>query len=1448
MAHKLDAEQRHATDAEREVLAKWSSWGAIPDVFDTSKARWQPLRDELHALSGDDGMRAASRTTINAHYTHPELVERIWGAVTDLGFTGGDVLEPGSGIGTFIAKAPPTAKMTGIELDPSTAKISTALHPTATIKAESFAETRLPRGSFDAAVGNVPFANVSLHDPHFNRGGHSMHNHFIIKSLELTKPGGVVAVLTSRYTMDAQDPAARIELARHGELIAAARLPTGAHHEMAGTQAVTDLLIFRTHDTTDADRDQDPSWLTTTMWHADGQELPINTYWHDHPDRVLGQMRIGTGMHGSATLNVTRDNLTDVPTDLQAALAPAIEHANATGRGWNPTQTQTATPTAAPTLEPPSPDMWDGHLTSTGEEFWAVNDGQWEPVKVPKTHRAELRSLLALRDHAVQLVDSENATTGHDPHTETARAATKRAYETYTHKYGPLNRFNERATGRVNDDGEAIYARVLPTAVRVFDQDPHAALVFALEDYDAGTGTATQAGILSQRVISATTPVTRTDDPGEALNISLNTHGRVDLPVIADLLDTSQQDARTRLADLVFDDPDTGTLEPATTYLSGNVRDKLDHARTAATQDPRFTANVTALQAVQPTDLGMDEIQARLGASWIDADTHQTFLRETLNDPHLRVEHAGGNMWSVDGKKHSVEATSTWGTDRKAAPALVQSVLEQREILIYDTDIDGKRHLNPDASAAAQEKATALQERFSEWVWEDPQRATRLHDTYNRTFNSLRLPDYSTDGQRLTFPGLAAHFTPRDHQRAAVARMLSQQSTGLFHEVGAGKTAAMAMGATELKRLGLVDKPVVVVPNHMLRQFRSEWLELYPSAKLLAGGRDDLTPANRKRFVARAATHDWDAVIITHSAFQRLPVRTDTEAAYRDKELQSLRAALASSNDGPGLSVKRLEKKLLAKEEQSRKLLAKSARDPGLTFEATGIDYIIYDEAHGCKNLSTNSNIPGAVAADHITATWQQHRDRSYLGEDGQPHPTPGALQLVFADQGTPNPNREFDAYNELKNQLVQRGMPAEQIRFIHEADSPAAKARLFAEARNGHVAVLIGSTQKMGVGTNVQTRMAAIHHLDAPWRPADVAQRNGRGIRQGNQHEHVDIKVYVTERSFDAFMWQGLERKSKFVNSFMKGDLDVREINDIGGESLSFAEVKALASGDPLILDKAAADQDLAKYQRLQRSWARNQTNLRAIIHNAEGTITRNEHLLPKAEAAAAAVTDTSGDRFAAVVNDRTYRKRADAAAAIQNRLAPQRHNARWLREPVELGHLISVGGQHIDAKLTPDNPPQLTTWVRDLPQTTRHTPLMNVINDASGFVRSTEHQAHKVTALPQTLTTETAEARTRLAAAEEGLAKPFKHETALADAKAEVDRITTKMNAAAADNPQPRTKTADPQQEAGQDTATTRPASLEQIRTNLNQTRRYTNQPPSLQPDAGQTPPSQQPPHHTL
>lgn len=1577
------------------MLAGWRSWGAVPQIFDEDTARAHRLR----GLLTDAQWQAARRTTINAHYTDPAIAAAIWQVALDLGFeAGGRVLEPGCGSGVFIGAAPvPVRTFAGVELDPVTAAITQALYPQAAIRTESFADSRYPENAFHLTIGNVPFAKITLHDPVHNSGRHSMHNHFIIKSLALTRPGGLVAVLTSRYTLDAENDASRREMHARADLLAAVRLPSGAHRRYAGTEAVTDLVIFQVRPPGTPPGPDD--WLTSVPHPQLGV---LNRYWAAHPEAVLGRQRLDAhGLHGRTSLVVDPDqDLTGLPARITRT---ALDLAAARLSQMPPAATPPAPPEPAavveaslPQLDPPGTGApgFDGHLVRRDDGTWyELDGGVLRPVTVPASCAVELAVLVRLRDAVLAVLEAEAATRDDTPALTEARTHLARSYRRYQATYGPINRVTVTTTTRLDKAGNPITTRRYPAAARIFRSDPHSATVRALELYDEATGAATPAAILTRRVLSAHTIRDRAETPEDALAICLDTLGRVELPRIAALLGLAEpEQARTQLGTLVFDDPVTATLVPAAAYLSGNVRAALAAAQDAATQDPRYQVNVEHLGRVIPPDLTSSEIVASLGAIWIPASDIRDFLTDVLGASDVIVDHLGGAKWKIrGGASYAPAATVTWGTSRINAYELAERLMCQKKIIVHDLvpDANGRDVdvVNPVETEAAAAKADALQARFREWIWSDPARETRLTRVYNDTFNALVLRSYDTDGQRLSLPGLAADFTPHPHQRAAVARMIGEPSVGLFHAVGAGKTAEMVMGATELRRLGLVTKPAVIVPNHMLEQFTREWLQLYPAANILAAATDDLRGEARPTFIARAATGDWDAVILTQGAFAAIPVSPDGQRAYLQTEVDLHRTQLerARAAKVSALSLKQMEGALIRLEERIKRRLDHKT-DPGLTWEQLGIDYLIVDELHLYKNLAITSNIqdvardgsdratdldmkinllraaagPGgrvltgatatpiantmaeawvmqkylrpdllhdtgltdfdswaatfgqtvtklemrpagdgfrvkdrfaafqnvpellamwhvpadvktsrdlglpvpAIARDHtgrrtpevvaipmtdaqgafmttlaeraeqirmravtpdidnmlkvsgdgrkagldlrllttapttpaadpglfpelgkldvaaarIHRIWADHRADTYPAS-----PTPGSLQIVFCDLGTPTDER-WNVYHALRDLLTEHGMDPARIRFIHDAKTDAAKGRLFAQCRAGEVDVIIGSTAKMGVGTNIQHRAVALHHLDCPWRPADVEQREGRILRQGNHHTEVQILRYVSEGSFDAFMWQGVARKAAFIDQIMHATLGARTAEDLDsdGEQFDYATVTAVASGNPLLLQRAEAAADLDKLARLAAAHERNQGARRVAIRDADHAIATLSDLSERLAPAIAATTPTAGDAFTAHVDNLTYTARPDAAAAARRVINTHAAALGPLRPAVDLPALARLGGHTLDAALTRTPATagiSLTITVHDLPEARFSLPL-DAMPDGHGLITRAENLLTGLPALLASTRTRLETARRDRAEASTELGQPFPHTEQLHAAQARLDQIDAALN----------------------------------------------------------------------
>ncbi|WP_181019991.1 DEAD/DEAH box helicase family protein [Nonomuraea typhae] len=1559
---RLDDDGRAATAAEQAILARWSGWGAVPQVFSRRPQHLEQFGEQqarLRELLTDAEYAAARRSMLNAHYTDAEIVQAIWAGLARLGFAGGRVLEPGCGSGNFIAFAPTGAQMTGVEVDPTTAAVAARLYPDAQVVCESFADTRAPAGHFDAVVGNVPFGKVALTDRRHNPSGHSIHNHFIIKALHLTRPGGIVAVLTSRYTLDAQSPAARREMATLGELVAAVRLPSGAHQKAAGTAVVTDLLLLRRSDGT---RSPDAAgWEQVRPMEVAGGTAVINEYFAAHPEMVLGELRLERGAYSREELQVRgtgpigavlRETLTRVAGD-------AREH----GLVMTPRPEQERPADQPPLVLTGLEERYEGTITALPDgRFTRLADGVQQPYQPPNSQASELAALIGLRDVAQQLLQLQASFRDEGDLEAGLRAELNARYDSYLAAYGPINRFSlsERAD---KSTGEIKTVRLRP-GQGGFRRDPFSALVYALEHFDAATQVATKADVFHQRVIVPRTQRLGADSPADALAICWDAHGEIRMEEIARLLGVpTVEQARAELRTLVFDDPDSGQVVAAADYLSGNVRAKLEAARAAAADDSRFEANVAALEPVIPAELGPGEIEVQLGATWVGAGYVQQFLREILDDEYVRVDHIDGSMWKVyDGSKSSVLATSTWGTRRYPAPDLAEALLTHRPIKVYNV-YDDKRVFNAEASTEANEKAAELNEKFGEWVWQDPHRTAHLLRVYNDTFNALVPRSY--DNVPVSVDGMAATLTMRPHQVAAAARVIAEGDVGLFHAVGAGKTIEMVASAAKLKQLGKASKPCVVVPNHMLEQVGREWLQVQPRARILAVGSDDFTKDRRREFVARCATGDWDAVIMTQSVFERIPLGVDAQRAYLSQEKERTRAWLerASEGDFDKRTIKRMELALQRAEERLKKTLD-SIKDAGLSFEETGIDYLLIDEAHHYKNLFTPSAISDAaisrpsgkasdlhmklhylrgrygrgvvtlatatpiankmtegyvmtrylrpdlleasglsdfdswasafgrvvteiemapeggsfraksrfarfinlpdfqrqwrafadvrtqedlqlpipqlrgerpetvvipagpelvgfiqqlgaraeevrsgsveawvdnmlkitgegraasldlrllgkdpgelpskaqVAADHIAAIWREHRERVYYTADGSEHPVKGAFQLVFADLGTPKPEA-WNFYDELRAQLVARGMPREMIGYIQDAKSDADKAKLFQACRNGQVAVLIGSTDTMGVGTNVQTRAVALHHLTCPWRPADIEQRDGRILRQGNHNDEVRILRYVTERSLDAYSWQTVERKQRFISQVIKGDAGEREVEDgFGREELSYAEVKALATGDPRMLDKAHTDMELARLMRLERAHRRNQSSLYTTIAASNEQIQKLTAEIAVIDMALTRRLDTRGDAFAMTVAGQRHTKRGEASEHLKSLALAEARNALLGRPHV--APVGELGGFEVSVRIFRLSFSDLSITVRldGLPQGSHRWDLPEMEQaSATGLITRLENKLAGLEGLRISHVQHIQRHHEEIGRAQENLTKPFPHHQALQEVRA--------------------------------------------------------------------------------
>lgn len=1638
---RVQSEDRAASTAEQETLARWTSWGALPKVFDESAAEFDGLREQLRGLLNDTEWTAASRTTLNAHYTSPAYASAMWRALQGLGFEGGQVLEPGCGAGVFMGLAPKGARMTGVELDPVTAGIAQALYPDVTVRTESFARSPFQDGTFDAVIGNVPFADTRLLDHNHNpQRRYSMHNHFILKSLALTRPGGMVAVLTSRWTLDALDDSARRDMLQMADMVTAVRLPTGAHRQVAGTDAVTDLVVFRVRGDDERPPAVEPSWLLTTEVDVPRKENPdelvetdVNMWFREHPELVLGELQVGHGMYNATTLQVRAEDLSRVGESLERALAGQVRDARAAGLVFTDSAAPQPSPerVVAPVAGAGAIDAFDGYISRDAEgRFWQVVDGSRQEMDVPAAQTRQLTGLVQLRDLTMSLLQAEAASAEDTETIGALRAQLNAAYDSYVDRFGPVNTIKVIKQQRWRKDGSQVVARKWPPAMKTFQVDPHSSAVMALEDYNEETSTAKKMPIFTQRVVSARVPATSADNPQDAVAIVLDQTGKVELDRVADLLGVDQQQAREQLGTLVFDDPETGQLLPAAQYLSGNVRRRLDLAREAAVDRPELAVNVQALEEVLPADRVPAQITPTLGCVWIPDSDIQAFLTETLDDRSVRVLNLTGAKWEVQGNKHSQAATSTWGTQRLNAIDMVQRMMQQQKIIIEDTHTDGDgteyRVVNKTETDAAQEKARKVRERFSEWVWEDPARTERLVADYNRRFNSEVLRSYHDEGQTLTFPGLAAWLTPHDHQRAAVARMRSEPSVGLFHEVGAGKTYTMVIGVMELRRLGLVSKPVVAVPNNMLRQFTCDWLSAYPQANVLTADGDAMTPANRRRFVARAATGDWDAIIMTHTALQKIPVSAAAQEEYMSRELHGLRESLdrAGGDRAFARTVKRIEAKIMRSEERLRDKIESSDRDAGVTWEQLGADYLVVDELHRFKNLGIASQMQGVTAeggpmtadfdmklsvlrqkagpggrvitgatatpisntiaeaytmqhylrpdlleeagftdfdswaatfaqevtgyevdgvgkfklttrlarfqnmhelqrsfrtfgdvmtaedlglprpeiamradgerlpepvlveptpqlldymrdmedridetlaghprtrpsgnpdirltidgdgrrtaidmamatrfgdqdeqdpvldleqpqkldavADRVARIWQENRDRQYpvKADSETMHPVPGALQIVFLDQGTPG-GQSWPAYDALRAKLVERGMDADRVAYAQTPKNDAEKERMFEGCRTGKYDVIIGSTPKMGVGTNIQLRAVALHHVDCPWRPDELEQREGRILRQGNANPEIQIMRYATKKSFDAVNWQIVERKAKFVGQFMRGEAIEDQVENIDNKGLQYGQMKAVIADNPLLLQRAELEGEVGRLRRLHSAHGAEQSRRQQQTVSLTNRIDRlTNQAIPALQQAMDQARDTTGDRFAMTIGDRMFTERSKAAAALRAELVPHMNKLNNVTRPeISLPGVAEVGGHPFDAKLLAGTLGTEASAAFRL-RATSERPVMvgqsGIDVEGIGLVTRLENRVQSLGRDLEATQAEVAHARKELAEAQSHLGEPFAQQAELVEAQQKLDDVLTQI---AGHNKQPNPDQTQHQLEDHADAPTTLP-----------------------------------------
>jgi N12 class adenine-specific DNA methylase len=1409
----LDAEERHATPEEKATLVKYVGWGAMPQVFDDYNREWARERERLQNELTPEDYEFARSTTLNAHYTSPVVIGAMYRAAKRFGFQGGRVLEPACGIGHFVGFMPEDmlrrSTITAIEIDPLTARIAKALYPDADIRVQPFEQTKLADGFYDVAVSNVPFGDYTVHDPRWNSFKLPIHDYFFAAALQKVRPGGLVMFITSRGTMDKLDSTLRELLSTQTELLGAIRLPNDAFKRNAGTEVTTDIVMLRKLRPGEATAG--PAWNETASHTNDqGDEFTINEYFATRPEMMLGRMRFTGRMY--------RDNEPTLEPDdrsLDEALAQAVERLPQ--NIYQAHVRQIEEPSLEETI--PAPDLVKPNAYCVHDGIICIREENVlrQLTYLPSETRSRIRGLIQVRDTVRSCLRSQINGSSEEQVVE-ARRQLNYAYDRFVVRFGPISlRANQRA----------------------FDGDPDLPLLLSLEHYNDETKRATKATIFTERTIHHRQPVESVSSPKEALLVSLNERGRVDLDHMAGLLNQPTEEFLPDLKGMIFLNPQTNEWETDDHYLSGNVREKLTVADAAAVTDSRFFENVEALKSVQPADLNATEIDVRLGASWLPPEDVKQFTHELLNIPsgvEIGHVHALGT-WHLNGDWEARTATANttdWGTNRYTALELIEDALNLKTPTVYDLNEDKKPVVNAEATEAAREKQERIKERFKEWVWSDDSRRERLCRLYNDTFNHTRVRTFN--GDHLTLPGASGAIQLHGHQKAGVWRILQTPNTLLAHVVGAGKTYTMVAAAMELKRLGLGRKPVFTVPNHMLGQFSTELLTLYPGANILVAGKEDFESQNRKKLFSRIATGNWDAVIVTHSGFERIPLARETQERFFQEQLHELemikRQHADSSNRRLVKEIERAKKRL---EARLQALAAEHKKDNTLTFEELGVDRLFVDEAHYFKNLfyvtkmtriaglpqtaserafdmylkvrhvqslnggggvvfATGTPIANSMAemftmqrylqADQLkkhnlhhfdswAATFGEPVTAMELSPDGAgyrlntrfarfinvpelmqmfrqsadvqtaamlnlPRPqlegkkpairnapatpelkafvqelaaradrlktgrvdpsednmlkitsegrkaaldlrlmkpaTPDepqgkvnlavenihriwqataaqrCAQLVFCDLSTPK-DKGFSVYRDMADKLERLGVPTREIAFIQEYDSDASKLGLFRDVRAGKVRVLLGSTQKMGSGTNVQERLIALHHLDAPWRPADVEQREGRILRQGNKNAVVSVFRYVTEGSFDAYMWQTLETKAKFIAQVMSGDMTIRRVEDLESAALTYAEVKAIASGNPLVIEKAQVDAELMRLTRLRSAHAEAQYRIRSNLRRSHEDAEMFTARLTNLRQDVTLRQDTSGDKFIIDLDGQETNNRGIAGELILRR-----------------------------------------------------------------------------------------------------------------------------------------------------------------------------------------------------
>ena len=1412
----LDAEQRQATAEEQEILSRYVGWGGIPQAFDEKNADWSKEYAELKSLLPADEYSEARASTLNAFYTSPTVIKAMYEALSNMGLSKGNVLEPSCGVGNFMGLVPESMeniKMYGVELDSVSGRIAQQLYQKNKIAVQGFETMQFPDSFFDCVVGNVPFGNYKVPDKRYDRHNFLIHDYFIAKSLDLVRPGGVVAVVTSSGTMDKKDSSVREYLANRADLVGAIRLPNNAFQRNANTSVVADILFLQKRDRAAVERAE---WvdLGTTP-----EGYPINQYFAQHPEMVLGEITTESTQYGKQETTVKPIEGVDLAQQLKAAVENI--HAEIT----EPEITDDELDQNAEPL-PADPNVKNFSYTNVDGQVYYRENSYMNKVDLPAVTAERVLGMIALRETTQKLLDCQ-LHDGTDAEVELLQGKLKDQYKRFTAQYGLINSTANK---------------------RAFRQDSSYCLLASLEILDEDKNLKRLADIFTKRTIRKPEPVTSVDTPSEALALSIGEKAKVDVPFMAELCGKTEQEVTEELAGVIFHNPVTQVWVTADEYLSGNVREKLATAETFAANHPEYQVNVEYLKRVQPKDLNASEIEVRLGANWIKAEYITDFMEQVFKTPSYYIgssikatysEISGA--WNISGKsldRSNPRVTNTYGTMRVNGYRLLEDALNLRDTKIYDTVYeDGKerRVLNKKETMLAQQAQEAIRDAFKQWIFKDLDRREELCKVYNERFNAIRPREY--DGSHIKFVGMTPEISLMPHQKNAVAHILYGNNTLLAHCVGAGKTFQMIAAGMESRRLGLAQKNLYVVPNHLTEQWGADFLRLYPNANVLVATKKDFEPSNRKKFCSRIATGDYDAIIIGHSQFERIPLSPERQKSMIERQIQDITFAIAEAkaeDDGKSFTVKQMEKTKKTLQAKLQKLNDQSRKDDVVTFEQLGVDRLFVDESHFYKNMflyTKMRNIAGIAQTDaqkssdmfakcqyldEITGgkgvtfatgtpvsnsmvelytimrylqydtlqklhlghfdSWaasfgetvtaielspegtgyraktrfarffnlpelislfkesadvqtadmlnlpvpeaeyinevlkpsetQQEMvssfaDRAEQVRNGNVNPkidnmlkitndgrklaldqrlindllpdepeskvnlcvenayqvweesTPDkSTQLIFCDLSTPKADGTFNVYDDVREKLVAKGILREEIAFIHEANTETKKAELFAKVRSGQVRILLGSTPKLGAGTNIQDRLIALHHLDCPWKPSDLEQQEGRILRQGNRNQKVKIFRYVTENTFDSYMWQILENKQKFISQIMTSKSPVRACDDVDDTALTYAEIKALATGNPYIKEKMDLDIQVSKLKLMRANHTSQIYSLESDIarrYPAEITAAKERIAGLKADLAVAKpLLEQDKEKFSITVEDRVYTDRKEAGSAI--------------------------------------------------------------------------------------------------------------------------------------------------------------------------------------------------------